>query len=331
MEIVEASSRTTEPFGLPDLVKEYEAAKEARDAILKKGRDYLEENPELDEIIPKLQEDPEYQFTGKRGEIQEEWMAMVEERKEKEHIYQELRRETDAETRLVTKSVMNRGVTHAELEGEVAVTKLLMNLKPAERDAEMPFTVTLHRYDLSAPGSDRVEPARWVIVDIEGADQAARAYVDEVKSRGPVARSASAESTPAPKAASRPAEAAQPRPKTVERAMYRPKELKGLARVQILTPETRIDGNNVVSTIRVRNASKDWIARFTATEYWYDEQGTATRGGSETHGERFMPGEVIELELRTRKNDNFFQNQFEFSHGNGEVDATVVAGFPETE
>ena len=41
-----------------------------------------------------------------------------------------------------------------------------------------------------------------------------------------------------------------------------------------------------------------------------------------------MPGEVIEIELRTSTNPKFYQNQFEFSHANGDVKATVVKGFP---
>lgn len=64
------------------------------------------------------------------------------------------------------------------------------------------------------------------------------------------------------------------------------------------------------------------------SEFWYDDQGNVTPGGSRTHRKPFMPGEVIEIELRTSKNPKFFQNQFEFSHANGDVKATVVSGFP---
>jgi hypothetical protein len=341
--VVEATSRTTVPFALPDLQEQFEAAEKARDEVLKEGRDYLEEHTELDTIIPKLQEDPDYEYTGRMGEIQQEWMELVERRKEKERAYQEIRRKVNEESQLASKSVMNRGLTLGELDGEVAVTELLMNVKPADRDAELPYKVTLRRYDLANPQTDRVEPARWVIVDIEGTTEAARAAAEEHRaaSIGLVAGGRPSESSapapapsrPAPERTEAPAAAAPAASEeSVQRTMaYQPKELRGLARVQILTPETRTEGNEVISTLKVRNASKDWISRFTATEYWYDDQGTATRGGSRTHDGRFMPGQVIELELRTRSNPNFYQNQFEFSHANGEVQATVVAGFPESE
>jgi hypothetical protein len=41
-----------------------------------------------------------------------------------------------------------------------------------------------------------------------------------------------------------------------------------------------------------------------------------------------MPGEILELELRTRKGADFYQNQYEFKHANGDVQATTVASFP---
>ena len=76
--------------------------------------------------------------------------------------------------------------------------------------------------------------------------------------------------------------------------------------------------------------SKGSITQFSVSEFWYDDQGNATPGGSRTHRKPFMPGEVIEIELRTSKNAKFYQNQFEFSHANGDVKATVVSGFPKS-
>ena len=55
----------------------------------------------------------------------------------------------------------------------------------------------------------------------------------------------------------------------------RPPPVRGIARVQVLT-ETKVEGNEVISTIRARNVSKGSITRFTASAYWYDEQGNVT-------------------------------------------------------
>ncbi len=159
----------------------------------------------------------------------------------------------------------------------------------------------------------------------------------ETTSQDPPAESTPAEaSKPATKqaAATEPSEAgaddqgaAESKRPARRRRASRPPPVRGVARVQILT-ETRVEGNEVISMIRARNVSRGSITRFTASEYWYDDQGNATPGGSRTHRKPFLPGEVIELELRTRKNEKFYQNQFEFSHANGDVRATVVKSLP---
>lgn len=320
--VVEVSSRTREPFTLSELLERFAAAEKARNASQEKRQTYAEENKEaLEQVIPKLREDPEYEFRGKLGAIQEEWMKLLDERKETESAFQELKQVVNRESSLAGKSVM-RQVDLGKCRGEIAVTEMLLNLKPKE-GGELPFKVTLRKYELKEPETDRIEPARWVIVGIEGATEEARAAAVSAtaKTRGPVsAPAAAAESTEAS-----PDEGAS----ASEPSARRPaRELRGQARVQILAPKTAVEGDEVVSTVRVRNASDDWIVGFMVTEFWYDQQGNAVSSSSSTHRRRFMPGDVVELKLRTRKGANFFQNQFEFSHSNGDVKATVVDSFP---
>ena len=73
-----------------------------------------------------MREDSEYKFRGKLGEIQEEWWRLVEERKEKEGAFQELKRAVGKETSLATKSVM-RQVNVENLDGDVRVTEMLLS------------------------------------------------------------------------------------------------------------------------------------------------------------------------------------------------------------
>ena len=165
-EVVDVSSESTESFTLPGLLVRLEAAEKERDAALEAGREYLADNEKaLDEIILKQKQDSEFKFSGELGEIQEEWSKRVEERKATEHEFQELERAVKTETTLATKSVV-RQVTIENLDGNVAVTEMLLMLKLEGAD-EKPYTFTLRKYDLSGPGSDRAEAARWIIVDIE--------------------------------------------------------------------------------------------------------------------------------------------------------------------
>ncbi|HXV64872.1 MAG TPA: hypothetical protein VEK15_29510 [Vicinamibacteria bacterium] len=328
--VVEVSSQTTEPFTLPQLLERFKVAEAERDAILEKRKKYFEDNQDaLEQIIPKQQNDPDYKFRGKLGEVQEEWLRLLDERNEKETTFQELKRTVDKETGLANKSVM-RQLNVGTLEGNVAVTEMLLSLK-SKGHGELPYKVTLRKYDLAEPGSGRTEPARWIIAEIEGTTEEARAAAaPPARTREPAAAH---EPAPEPKAAPEKAAAAEPAkvPESApaaEAPKRMARELRGLAKVQILAPETKVTGDEVVSMVRVRNVSDDWITRFTVTEFWYDQQGGVAGSSSRVHQGRFMPDEVIEMELRTRKSPTFFQNQFEFSHANGDVDASVVGSFP---
>jgi hypothetical protein len=329
--VVEVTSRSTEPYTLPDLVAKFEAAKKARDESTAERKKYFDDHQDaLEQIVPKLRDDPEYKFKGKVGEVQEEWMKLLETRKETEGAYQELKRAVDRESSIASKSVM-RQLDVATLHGGIAVTEMLLNLKPPDSAAELPFKVRLHKYDLSEKESDRVEPARWVIVNIEGMTPEAKAAAAAAASASsPAAAEAAAAAEPAKAEPAKVAENKSPEEakRPAHESAYQPKELRGLAKVQVLTPATKVEGDDVVSAIRVRNVSKDWITGFTVTEHWYDKQGNAVGTGSRTHRERFMPGEIIELELKTRKSPDFYQNQYKFSHANGDVEATTVGSFP---
>jgi hypothetical protein len=320
----EVSSRSTEPFTLPETLEKFEAAKKVRDEATERRQKFAKDQKDaLEQIIPKLRDDPEYKFKGKLGEIQEEWAKLLEERNETEHAFQEIKQVVNQETNLATKSVM-RQVDIGTLRGDISVTKMPLNLKPKDGGAELPFMATLRKYELTDPASNRAEQSRWVIVDIEGTTPEAQAAAAAPKKKKPAAEPA-ADAESAKVADSSGADESRPAGRD---AGYTPRELRGPAKVQILAPETKVQGDEVVTTIRARNVSKDWISGFMVTEHWYDQQGGAVRSSSRTHRERFMPGEVVEIELRTRKGADFYQSQYEFSHANGEVNATTVGSFP---
>jgi hypothetical protein len=339
--VVEVTSRSTEPFTLPDAVQKYKAAEKERTDAAAVREQFSKDNKEaLEEIIPKLRDTPDYKFRGKLGEIQEQWAKMLDERSEKERAYQEAKRTRDQLGSVASKSVV-RQVDVGTFQGSIAVTQAMVNLKLPDH-GELPFKITLEKYDVSEPGSDRVEPARWIISDIEGATPEAQAAAAPPANPIAAASESPAASKPAraEPAKAEPSKAEPPKAAAADEGdgedgqsgrkepTYLPRELRGAASVQIIVARPKIEGGVVVTTIQVYNASKDWITLFTATEHWYDKQGNAVGVGSATHKGRFMPGQVIEMEVRTTKNPDFFQDQFEFSHANGTVNATKVDSFP---
>ena len=96
-------------------------------------------------------------------------------------------------------------------------------------------------------------------------------------------------------------------------------------------PKTKVEGNEVITTLKIRNASRGAIAMLRVDETWYDKAGNAMPGDTQRYRKLFMPGEVIDMELRTPKNSKFFQNTFQFTHANGRIEVKTVKSFPKTE
>jgi hypothetical protein len=99
--------------------------------------------------------------------------------------------------------------------------------------------------------------------------------------------------------------------------------VRGLATIGMLKPVTRIEkgekGQEVVTRFKIKNLSTGSIALLRIDEYWYDKQGQMLPGATERIKKPILPGEVVDVVLRVPKNDRFFQNQYKFSHANGEI------------
>ncbi len=77
---------------------------------------------------------------------------------------------------------------------------------------------------------------------------------------------------------------ANPRPRLVA-------AIRGLAEVGYLRPETRRDGDDIVTTFQVKNLALGPIAGLKIDEFWYDSGGNPIGGASERLRQPLMPGE----------------------------------------
>jgi hypothetical protein len=100
--------------------------------------------------------------------------------------------------------------------------------------------------------------------------------------------------------------------------------VRGTAVINMLRPDTKVVKDEVVTKIKLKNMSTGSIALLRVDEYWYDKAGQMLPGDSQRIRKPILPGEVIEVELRVPKNPKFFQNQYKFSHANGNIDAKLV-------
>jgi hypothetical protein len=100
--------------------------------------------------------------------------------------------------------------------------------------------------------------------------------------------------------------------------------VRGEAAVEITAPNTRASGNDIVTTLRVKNVSSAPIAGFRIEENWY-KGNDAISGDTYRHRTPLQPGEVIEIRLSTpRARIVGARNQYQFSHANGTVKPTTV-------
>jgi hypothetical protein len=101
--------------------------------------------------------------------------------------------------------------------------------------------------------------------------------------------------------------------------------VKGMAELGILSPVTKIEGKEVVTTIKVKNLSKGPIAGLKVEEYWYDKDGNPLPGDSKTLAKPLAPGAASTIVLRTPRNPKMDRNTYMFSHTNGQIHTTVLA------
>lgn len=101
--------------------------------------------------------------------------------------------------------------------------------------------------------------------------------------------------------------------------------IKGTAEIGITQPSTKVVGKEVVTTMKVKNLSKQSIAGFRVEEYWYDKAGNPAPGGSVRLNLPFAPGAVKTIQMKTPRTPNMDRNSYQFTHANGTCNAKVMA------
>jgi len=166
-EIVSTSEETVEPFRLSELEDAAEAAKTARDEHWKEFGFFQDDNfDDLEVIQERVEEEPDYRFSGRRGEIQTEWDRWREERSEHETALREATAAVDKERTQASMSVMG-STSLTGFSGEIAQREVVVNVTTAEEGTK-PYRFTLSKYNLVA-GENRPS-SRWIITAIEPAE-----------------------------------------------------------------------------------------------------------------------------------------------------------------
>ena len=107
--------------------------------------------------------------------------------------------------------------------------------------------------------------------------------------------------------------------------------IRGIAEIAYLKPNTRVVSGEVVTIIRLQNRATGAIAGLKVDEYWWDEAGNPLPGDSQRLRQPLMPGDVATIELRVPRDGRMNRNNYNFSHANGEIKATLVNELPDPE
>ena len=103
---------------------------------------------------------------------------------------------------------------------------------------------------------------------------------------------------------------------------------KGEGAVEMTPGATKRDGNLVVTTFKVKNVSPGPLVGFKVEEYWYNKKGDTVSGSPSFRVMKpFMPGEVVEVTLRSPYSAEMDRRMTMFGHTNGKVKPKQVSKF----
>jgi len=104
--------------------------------------------------------------------------------------------------------------------------------------------------------------------------------------------------------------------------------IRGEAAVNMTKPVTKREKDEVVTTFKVKNPSATGsIAGLKVSEFWYDKDGNPVSGDEFRYRKPLLPGEVIDVELRSPVNPKMARSQYKFEQANGAIKPQVVAKF----
>jgi len=104
--------------------------------------------------------------------------------------------------------------------------------------------------------------------------------------------------------------------------------MKGEGTVEVVKSRPRRVGNDMVTTLKIKNTSKGALALLTVDEYWYPATSSVTiSGDTQRHRALLPPGEIVEITTRSPWKADMARNLFMFKHAHGAIKAKEVAKF----
>jgi hypothetical protein len=147
------------------------------------------------------------------------------------------------------------------------------------------------------------------------------------------AKPAQAPAAKAPTPTTQQAPAAKATPTTTQQAPAAPakfiKPLKGTADIQFIQMKSNKVGADIVTVLKIKNLSTAPVALLKVDEYWYNKANppVVITGDTQAYRKPFMPGEIIELTMKSPYKPDVGASQYQFSHAGGQVKLKRVTKF----
>ena len=105
--------------------------------------------------------------------------------------------------------------------------------------------------------------------------------------------------------------------------------VRGEAEIGYTKPDVKVQGDTVVTTIRVKNLSNGAIAGLRIEEFWWNSGNNPLPADSQRLSKPLMPQEVAEIVLNTPQSPDMARNSYKFSHANGTIKTQLLASIEE--
>ncbi len=98
---------------------------------------------------------------------------------------------------------------------------------------------------------------------------------------------------------------------------------RGLAEIAYTQPVARRESGFIITSLRVKNLAENAIAGFAVDEFWFDAAGNTVTGDQVRFREPIAVGQILDIELRVPRVGSMDRSNYEFSHQNGDIKATL--------
>ena len=96
--------------------------------------------------------------------------------------------------------------------------------------------------------------------------------------------------------------------------------VRGVATVDVLRLPSKVVGQELVTELKIKNTSSGSISLLKVDELWYNKARQLVSSATERYRKPFLPGEIIDITLKSPLSKDADISQLTFSHANGKVE-----------